>query len=80
MTLASIHNPTGSSGPTSRDTRAWMLEKMPLGEEDLNALALLRAEHVKAYLVGKGQLPAERVVVASAVEKLPASRVAFKLQ
>jgi hypothetical protein len=59
---------------------ALLIERMPVGEPELAALALHRSEQVKAYLVGKGQLPAERVLVAAAPEKSGASRVAFKLQ
>jgi hypothetical protein len=65
---------------SNEEMEALLLERMSLGDAELDALAQQRAEQVKAYLVGKGQLPAERVVVATAPEKLPASRVAFKLQ
>ena len=59
---------------------ALLLERIVVGDPELNALALQRSEQVKRYLVGKGQLPEERLTVASAPEKLGASRVAFKLQ
>lgn len=65
---------------SAAEMEALLLERMAVGDAELKALALLRAEQVKAYLVGKGQLPAERIVVAAAPEKLGESRVAFKLQ
>lgn len=45
---------------------AQLLERIAVSEDVLRALGTQRAEQVKGYLVGKGQLPAERVLVAAA--------------
>ena len=44
---------------------ALLLERVEIGPEDLSGLALRRSEAVKGYLVGKGHLPAERVLLAT---------------
>jgi outer membrane protein OmpA-like peptidoglycan-associated protein len=61
---------------------AFLLERVQVGDEELRALAARRSEQVKAYLVSKGQLPAERVLIAAAdaPEKPQASRVDFTLK
>ncbi len=66
--------------PTAAEMEALLLERLVVGEEELGALALRRSERIKGYLVDQGKMPAERIVVAAAPEKLSASRVAFKLQ
>jgi hypothetical protein len=53
---------------TVAEMEALLLERIEVGEDALRALGVRRAEHVKGYLVGKGQLPAERVLVAAAPE------------
>lgn len=63
---------------------ALLAERVDIGPEDLSALALRRSETVKGYLVGKGHLPAERVLFATAPgpespEKSHLSRVEFTL-
>lgn len=65
---------------STAEMEALLIDKIVVGDQELNALALDRSNQVKRYLVGKGQLPEERVAVAPAPEKLAASRVAFKLQ
>ena len=67
------------------EMEALLLERIEIGDDALQALAARRAEHVKGYLVGKGQLPAERVLVAAAAggkapEKNQTSRVEFTLR
>ena len=61
------------------EMEALLLERIVVGDQDLGALAKLRSEQVKRYLVAKGQLPEERVTIAAAPDSLGASRVAFKL-
>jgi outer membrane protein OmpA-like peptidoglycan-associated protein len=56
-----------------------------VGEEALRALAAKRADQVRSYLVGKGQLPENRVLLAASAAEAPpvkarASRVDFSLQ
>jgi hypothetical protein len=51
---------------TVAEMEAVLLERIEVGDDALKALGARRAEHVKGYLVGKGQLPAERVLVAAA--------------
>jgi outer membrane protein OmpA-like peptidoglycan-associated protein len=51
---------------------AFLLERTEVGDDALRALGARRAEHVKGYLVGKGQLPADRVLVAAAPAETPA--------
>ena len=43
-----------------------LLEHLALGDDALQSLALRRAERVKAHLVDKGQLAAERLFIVSA--------------
>ncbi len=60
-----------------------LLERMTVSQEDLEALARRRAARVKEFLVDKGQLPGERLVVAAAADNAgpaAASRVAFTLK
>jgi uncharacterized protein involved in outer membrane biogenesis len=71
--------------PSVAEMEAQLLEKIPVGEEELHALAAKRADQVRSYLVGKGQLPENRVLVAASVAeaqpvKARASRVDFSLQ
>ena len=62
----------------------FLLERIAASDEDLRALAQRRSEHVKSYLVGKDQLPAERVLVAAAPAAAgpdkPGARVEFTLR
>jgi hypothetical protein len=66
------------------EMEAFLLERIPVGEEEMRALAARRSEQVKTYLVSKGQLPAERVLIAAAAdstgEKAQGSRVDFTLK
>jgi outer membrane protein OmpA-like peptidoglycan-associated protein len=64
------------------EMEAFLLERVQVGEVELRALAARRSEQVKSYLVGKGQLPADRVLIATseAPEKSQASRVDFTLK
>jgi hypothetical protein len=61
-----------------------LLERVVVGDEEMKALAARRAERVKAYLVDRGKLPAERILVAAAdsgaPEKAHQSRVEFTLK
>ncbi len=61
-----------------------LLARIEVGEEDLKGLSRRRAEQVRNYLVAKGQLPAERILVAAAdasqAEKAQLSRVEFTLK
>ncbi len=63
---------------------ALLLERIEVGDGELKALAQRRAERVKGYLVSKGQLPAERILVAAAdataPEKANQSGVEFTLK
>jgi len=77
-----------SKGPPNElsvaQMEALLFERIDIGPEDLSALALRRSEAVKGYLVGKGHLPAERVLFATAPgpgsqEKGHLSRVEFTL-
>ena len=78
-----------SKGPPNElsvaQMEALLLERVEIGPEDLSALALRRSEAVKGYLVGKGHLPAERVLLATtpgsgSPEKSHLSRVEFTLR
>jgi uncharacterized protein involved in outer membrane biogenesis len=61
-----------------------LLDRIQIGDAELSALAARRAEQVKSYLVGKGQLPAQRVVIAAAnatpATKEQLARVDFTLR
>lgn len=63
-----------------------LMEKLAIGEEQLRALSAARGEAVRGYLVDKGQLPAERLVMAAAGGKgepeptARGSRVEFALR
>jgi uncharacterized protein involved in outer membrane biogenesis len=61
-----------------------LLDRIQIGDAELNALAARRSEQVKTYLVGKGQLPAQRVVIAAAsatpATKEQLARVDFTLR
>jgi len=64
---------------------ALLLERIVVGEEELQALARRRGEAVKTHLSGQAQLPAERLLVAApgaatAEEKAPLNRVQFGLK
>ena len=65
---------------------AGLMDRLPVGDAELRALSQRRAEVVRGYLVEKGQLSAERVVLAVAAGdapsdgKAPASRVDFTLR
>jgi len=63
---------------------AFLLERTPVSEEELRALAARRSEQVKTYLVTEGKLPADRVLIAAYAEPAPqmaqASRVDFTLK
>lgn len=70
---------------TVAEMEALLLERIEIGDAELQALSARRTEQVKSYLVGKGQLPAERVTVAAAAgdkaqEKIQGSRVEFTLR
>ena len=69
---------------SAAEMEALLLTKIEVGEEELNGLAKRRAERVRGYLVEKGQLPAERILVASAPAESPggaqSSRVDFTLK
>ena len=69
-------------GVTPAEMEAFLLERVPVGDAELRALATRRSEQVKTYLVGKGGLPADRVLIAAAgaPEKSEASRVDFTLK
>jgi hypothetical protein len=76
---------TAPKEPSVAEMEAFLLERIEIAQEDLSALAVRRSEEVKRYLVGKGHLPAERVLVASAAESIPQpdnhlSRVEFTLK
>ena len=66
------------------EMEAFLLGRIAVSDEDLRALAQRRSEHVKSYLVGKDQLPAERVLVAAAPAAAgpdkPGARVEFTLR
>ena len=55
------------------DMEKFLLERVTLGKEELDQLAERRLEHVKQYLTATGQLPADRLVLASAAETAQAS-------
>ena len=61
---------------------AQLLERIAVSEDELRALGARRAELVKGYLVGKGQLPADRVLVAAAepADSKAQARVDFTLR
>lgn len=70
---------------STQEMEALLLERITVGEEELRALGQRRAEQVKDYLVAKGQLPAERVLLATAAEapagdKAGSGRVDFTLR
>ena len=73
-----------SKEPSAAEMEAFLLERVPVGEEELRALDARRSERVKTYLVGTGQLPADRVLIAvatsPAADKPQASRVDFALK
>jgi uncharacterized protein involved in outer membrane biogenesis len=48
------------------EMEALLLAKILVSEEEMNGLARQRAERVRGYLVEKGNLPAERILMASA--------------
>jgi len=66
------------------EMEALLLTRIEVSDEELKGLAQRRAEQVKSYLVGKGQLPAERILLAAAdtpaPEKAQLSRVEFTLK
>ena len=66
------------------EMEAFLLDRVPVGEAELQALAARRAEQVKGYLVAKGKLPDDRVLIAAAAtaapEKAASSRVDFTLK
>ena len=66
------------------EMESMLLARIEVSDAELVALAQRRAETVKSYLVGKGQLPAERILLAStdasAPEKAQVSRVDFTLK
>jgi hypothetical protein len=66
------------------EMEALLLTRIVVGDEELKGLSRQRAEQVKTYLVGKGQLPAERILVATAGTPTPEgaqlSRVEFTLK
>jgi hypothetical protein len=66
------------------EMEALLLAKIELGDEEMSGLAQRRADRVKGYLVDKGQLPAERILVAAApapaTEGAQFSRVDFTLK
>jgi hypothetical protein len=72
--------------PSVAAMEARLLEQVAVSGEDLQALGAKRAEQVRSYLMGKGQLAGDRVrVAAKALEaaqpvKARASRVDFSLQ
>jgi hypothetical protein len=72
--------------PSVAAMEARLLEQVAVSGEDLQALGAKRAEQVRGYLMGKGQLAGDRVrVAAKALEaaqpvKARASRVDFSLQ
>ena len=69
---------------TVAEMEGLLLDRIEIRDDALKALALRRSEQVKSYLVGKGQLPAERVLVAAADTATPdkphQSRVEFTLK
>ena len=69
---------------TTAEMESLLLARIEVPDEELRALAARRAEQVKGYLVGKGQLPAERVLVAAAdatpSQAAPSTRVEFTLK
>src|SRR5687767_2450246 len=66
------------------EMEALLLTRIVISDEELKGLSRQRAEQVKTYLVGKGQLPAERILVATAGTPPPEgaqlSRVEFTLK
>ena len=65
--------------PSKDEMEAFLLERTPIGDEELHALAARRGERVKGYLVVQGHLPAERILVADS-GGAKASRVDFTLK
>ena len=71
--------------PSVAEMETRLRENVTVGEAELRALAAKRAEEVRTYLVSKGQLAENRVLVAAspaaaAEGKVRASRVDFSLQ
>lgn len=71
--------------PSVAEMEALLRENVAVGEAELRALAAERSEEVRTYLVAKGQLAENRVLVAAspsepAAGKARASRVDFSLQ
>lgn len=69
------------------EMEALMRSHLNVGDDELHALALQRAERVRDFLINQGKLPADRLLVASAApeEKAgpkgpEASRVEFQLK
>ena len=62
---------TAPKEPSVAQMEAYLLERIAIAPEDLAALATRRSEAVKSYLVEKGHLPPERVLVASSGESAP---------
>ncbi|APV50072.1 hypothetical protein BWI17_10470 [Betaproteobacteria bacterium GR16-43] len=71
-----------SKAASPAEMEAFLLERVKVGDVELRALAVRRSEQVRTYLVGKGQLPAERVLIATAdaPDKPGAGRVDFTLK
>ncbi len=70
--------------PSLAEMEAFLLDRVTVGEEELRALAARRSESVKSYLISKGGLAPERVLMADAsqpdTQKDEASRVTFALK
>jgi hypothetical protein len=71
--------------PTLPEMEAMLLERIVVGDEELRALSLRRAEGARDFLVQKGGLGAERVSIGTSAEapaesKARASRVDFALR
>ena len=70
------------------EMEALMRSHLSVGDDDLRALAVQRAERVKGFLLNQGKLPADRLFIVSAAPKeiagqnIPeaASRVDFQLK
>lgn len=81
---------TAAAAPASEMTvaamQAALLERIEIGEDQLQALALRRGTQARDYLVAAGRLPADRVIIATASEnpaegsKALPSRVDFALR
>ena len=71
--------------PSLAEMEGMLLEKVAVSEEDLRALSRKRSDEVRTYLVSKGQLAENRVLVAASAKepegvKARLSRVDFSLQ